>query len=315
MLRTATVVWNHSPRMAAVSVLTKAREGNASYVCDEQNVAANASAVCLGGLVQRRAFVQFTAQGNLAQAGARNWIADYTLPTIGSATGEDTTPSEPAAHEDHSTAPIPNETATDTRTAQTDTSTSLPTEVHPSTSNQSEDTQGFSSEPALTSESESESESDNEPSDSSTAPESAQVDEQVASLDTTDAEPEAALTPAAGTWRPHPEIGAGWHCGATANFSLWSAQNCLIVQSGYFQSAIVVRNRTQSLASISALTQTQQSTQSFLCASSGVAANDYSVCFGSTAVLPRDAHRLTASGELREPTRKLSVEAVSLDFD
>lgn len=91
---------------------------------------------------------------------------------------------------------------------------------------------------------------------------------------------------AAGTWRhENPTINSSWHCGSTDNGAIFSAQNCVIVNGSYWQSAIVVRNRaSRQMATEAVSTETDYSgfNTAYNCGQAVISGGTYSVCFGAT---------------------------------
>lgn len=102
-------------------------------------------------------------------------------------------------------------------------------------------------------------------------------------------------TAATGTWRPYGNTNpitsskSTWHCASTKRVATnVGAQVCAIRSpgGGAVQGAVIVRNNRSNLYSVRAamdlVTSSGQSLGVWVCSSSGVGANSWSVCFGRT---------------------------------
>jgi hypothetical protein len=121
-----------------------------------------------------------------------------------------------------------------------------------------------------------------------------------------------------GTWRKHSEVSISpktWHCQTSADLlSIWTAQNCVIIQNGYYQTAIVVRNRSSSPSPMSAATRNSETGEGFECAQANISANDYWVCFGKTLIREESVARITADGELISNGESYPIPASTVEF-
>ena len=264
IVRTAVVVENLSKVVSAATVSTAAQEKGVTYQCDAENVNAASQGACFGKTFQTASYTQVTAVARLLDLDQVLATVEYTLPLTNSAT-------DTATATDSSTSSSSSSVATGA-----DVNTQTDSSIGTSTSTDTDTTAGGNTDPStdpLTGSSGSDA-------NSSTNTVTAAV--------------------AVGTWRPSAStsITSAWHCGTTLDHSLWSAQNCVIVQSGSYQSAIVVRNRSQALASVSARTKIVGNGIVYQCPSSGVAASNYSVCFGATRSVPAGTTELTAQGAM-----------------
>jgi hypothetical protein len=129
---------------------------------------------------------------------------------------------------------------------------------------------------------------------------------------------ETDLSNGAGVWKKHSEVNISpktWHCQTSADLlSFWTAQNCVVIQNGYYQTAIVVRNRSNQPSAMSAVTRNSETSGSFECVQADISANDYWVCFGKTQVIDDKATRITAEGELIADGESYPVPSSTVEF-
>jgi hypothetical protein len=117
-------------------------------------------------------------------------------------------------------------------------------------------------------------------------------------------------------WRTHAEVSIDktWHCAPTLDLlKIWSSQNCIILLSGIYQTAIIVRNRSATATPMSATTSDNVSGDRHTCARTAIPANDYWVCFGTAHAMP-SVTSIVASGALVANGVESPVTAQTVTF-